>query len=167
MYLEHGTALHTERRESGFIGIQPDRFGKNSSRPALEVMVPFGLLGRPLDPGSGGPGPSYPAGRVDMDAERRRCLDALETYTISVNRRVRSRQDGVLVLVALPRLGPQRSPAFDRRVAQPIPSAASSEPVSACCRAARTLASSATRGKIAASIGSTRGRALVIPCTTR
>jgi hypothetical protein len=50
MRLEYGTALYTERQDSGFIGIQPDRLGKGSSGPALEVALPFGLLARPLDP---------------------------------------------------------------------------------------------------------------------
>jgi hypothetical protein len=50
MRLEYGTALYSERQESGFIGIQPDRLGSGSSGPALEVAMPFGLLGRPLDP---------------------------------------------------------------------------------------------------------------------
>jgi hypothetical protein len=50
MRFEYGTALYTERQESGFIGIQPDRLGTGSSGPALEVAMPFGLFGRPLDP---------------------------------------------------------------------------------------------------------------------
>jgi len=48
--LEYGTALFTERQESGFIGIQPDRHGAGAGGPALEVAMPFGLIGRPLDP---------------------------------------------------------------------------------------------------------------------
>jgi len=50
MKLEYGTALFTERQESGFIGIQPDRHGAGAGGPALEVAMPFGLIGRPLDP---------------------------------------------------------------------------------------------------------------------
>jgi hypothetical protein len=50
MRFEYGTALYTERQDSGFIGVQPDRQGRKSGGPALEVMMPFGLLGRPLDP---------------------------------------------------------------------------------------------------------------------
>jgi hypothetical protein len=50
LVLEYGTALFTERQESGFIGIQPDRLGEGAGGPALEVVMPFGLLGRPHDP---------------------------------------------------------------------------------------------------------------------
>jgi hypothetical protein len=76
MHLEYGTALYTERHESGFIGIQPDRLGKSSSGPALEVMMPFGLLGRPLDPDLD------PSGTVTVGANVLALYDGDEGFTL-------------------------------------------------------------------------------------
>lgn len=76
MDLEYGTALFTERQESGFIGIQPDRHGPSSSGPALEVMMPFGLLGRPLDPDLD------PGGAVTIGANVLLLADGDEGFTL-------------------------------------------------------------------------------------
>jgi hypothetical protein len=76
MRFEYGTALYTERQESGFIGIQPDRLGTGSSGPALEVAMPFGLLGRPLDPDLD------PNGTVTVGANVLTLSDGDEAFTL-------------------------------------------------------------------------------------
>ncbi len=76
MRLEYGTALFTERQESGFIGIQPDRLGAGSSGPALEVAMPFGLIGRPLDPDLD------PNGTVTVGANVLVLADGDEAFTL-------------------------------------------------------------------------------------
>jgi hypothetical protein len=76
MHFEYGTVLFTERQESGFIGIQPDRLGTGSSGPALEVAMPFGLLGRPLDPDLD------PSGTVTAGANVLTLSDGDEGFTL-------------------------------------------------------------------------------------
>jgi hypothetical protein len=76
MRLQYGTALYTERQESGFLGIQPDRLGTGSSGPALEVLMPFGVLGRPIDPDLD------PSGTVTVGANVLQLADGDEGFTL-------------------------------------------------------------------------------------
>ena len=76
MQFDYGTALYTERQDSGFMGVQPDRYGQGSGGPALEVMLPFGLLGRPLDPDLD------PSGAVVVGANVLAVSDGDEGFTL-------------------------------------------------------------------------------------
>lgn len=48
---DYGTCMFTTRLDNGYFGVQPDRHGgQDAGGPAVEMMSPFGLFGRPQDP---------------------------------------------------------------------------------------------------------------------
>jgi hypothetical protein len=125
---EHERSLDRVAQLSYIAG--PRRFAQDLERRRAQVARPNAFRRPSTIP------PHVP---VDVMPEPRRRLDAPETYTISVSWRVRWRQDGVGVRVALPGWSQLSIPAAALLKAGQRPELGTSRP-SWCSRAAHRLA---------------------------